>query len=581
MKVLGISMLFCALALAARPARGQPAAAAPAAPARTYALLVASNEGGLGQERLRYAENDAERVADVLIALGGYDPERVQRLIAPSAEALRAALVRLEEQLAADAQAGEQSMLFLYYSGHARADALSLGRDTLSLAELRERVTALPSTLSIVVLDACQSGAISRVKGAAPASDFSFNSVQRLNTAGIAVMASSSALELSQESDELESSYFTHHLLVGLRGGGDDNRDGRVTLAEAYAYAYNHTLAQTAATKVGEQHVTLETNFSGKGEVPITYPARASSRLRIPAQFTGRVILQKLPSWSVLGEVNKAKGAPLELALPAGEYVATVRRDDVAARCPLRIAEGATSVLDSRISCTRLVDRDARAKGEAGRAHPTAAEDGDEGFALELLAGFGGYVDDDAYSARLQSFGFESDGATVGRYSVALARRLHPHLLVGASFANLESASFVRENETAVQDFVWESYAVGPFVQGDVAFGSGRVAMLFARAGGGLAYGWSTFDVVADVPSFADDDPSFQDTTVDTRAEEESFTGGYFTGGGGVAVHPHDNFGFQFEVRYVLAPALENRTGETHDLGGLSFLLGLRLRTWE
>ena len=168
-------------------------------------------------------------------------------------------------------------------ANHARADALNLGSQELPLSELRDRLLRLPATLSIVVLDACQSGAFSRVKGAGPAADFSFNSVEQLNTQGVAVIASSSAKELSQESERLRSSFFTHHWLVGLRGAADRDGDGRVTLSEAYQYAYNHTLATTAQTKVGEQHATLETNFKGKDDVPLTHPAAATARLRMPS----------------------------------------------------------------------------------------------------------------------------------------------------------------------------------------------------------------------------------------------------------------------------------------------------------
>src|SRR5205085_2833919 len=169
-----------------------------------------------------------------------------------------------------------------YYSGHAKANAFSLGENELAIATLREKLRAIPSTLTLVVLDACQSGQFARTKGTEPAADFSFNSVSRLTTKGIAVMASSSAQELSQESDELRSSYFTHHLVVGLRGAADADGDGRVSLDEAYRYAYRRTLASTAQTQVGGQHVTLETDLAGQGEVPVTYPADARSQLELP-----------------------------------------------------------------------------------------------------------------------------------------------------------------------------------------------------------------------------------------------------------------------------------------------------------
>src|SRR5262249_15794592 len=96
-------------------------------------------------------------------------------------------------------------------------------------------------------------------------------------------MASSSAQELSQESDKLKGSYFTHLLLTALRGAADADGDGRVSLDEAYHYAYRRTLAATARTQVGSQHVTLEMDLAGQGDVPVTYPAQARSHLELPA----------------------------------------------------------------------------------------------------------------------------------------------------------------------------------------------------------------------------------------------------------------------------------------------------------
>jgi hypothetical protein len=396
-------------------------------------------------------------------------------------------------------------------------------------------------------------------------------------------MASSSAIELSQESDELKSSYFTHHLLVALRGGGDSDRDGRVTLAEAYAYAYNHTLAETAATSVGEQHVTLETELRGKGDVPITYPAQAQSRLRVPADFEGKLILHKLPSWSVLAELQKTKGEPIDLALPAGEYAATVRRGALVERCALRVGDS-ESTLDLGNSCHRIEDRETRAKGEvATHDWPAPVPDpgGDEGWGLEVLVGAGGGQRDDAYDHRLQDFGFEPGEFTIGRYTFAATRRLLPHLGVGITFFNLDAGDYKRDNQGIDQSFTWNSHALGAFVQGDLAGGHHRALTLFARAGGGLAYGSTTFDEIVVDPAFADTDPSFEDVSARTRKTHDSFTGYYLAAGGGLQIMPWDNGGFQIEGRYVYAPALDDRSGETHDVGGASLLFGVRLRTWE
>jgi caspase domain-containing protein len=223
----------------------------------TYAVVIGSNAGGPGQGALRFAEADAQRMAEVLRELGHFDASDVRVLLHPDASQVFAAIDDVGARVQAGTARGEQSEFVFYYSGHARATSVNLGGDELPLAALRARLTALPAALTIVVLDACQSGAFARVKGAAPAADFTYNSVSKLTQKGLAIMASSSQEELSQESDDLRGSYFTHHLVSALRGAGDADHDGRVSLDEAYRYAFRRTLASTARTQVGEQHVTL------------------------------------------------------------------------------------------------------------------------------------------------------------------------------------------------------------------------------------------------------------------------------------------------------------------------------------
>ena len=565
---------------ATRPVLAQTAAG------EGFALVVGSNQGGPGQSTLRYAQDDAERVSDLLHSLGGYDEKRVERLVQPTAAGLRAALEHVREQIEPLAQSGAQTRFFFYYSGHARADALNLGDEQLPLSELREAILALPATMSIVVLDGCQSGAFSRVKGAERAADFSWNSVERLNTAGIAVVASSSALELSQESEQLRSGYFTHHWLVALRGGGDRDGDGRVTLSEAYQYAYNHTLATTSQTAVGEQHATLETNLRGKDDVALTHPAQANTRLRIPADFDGRVLLQKLPSWSVIAELDKARGEPVVLALPAGNYAATLRRGELAARCTLGLREGMESalVIDQ---CAKLVQLPAAVKGSSTAIDATAglaATRGTrEGWLFELGLGVGYGHGEDAYLRRLDEFGFypsEIDGDTGLRYQLAIGRRLLPNLALGISYFNLNGGSATR-NVEFTQNFDWSAHAFTAYVQGDIGLGDRRLLNFYARLGGGFSYAWTTLQAVVPESPIADQDPAFQDTTVHTEEITENYVRPVGWASLGIQLTPTDLFGFHIEGRFELAPAIENRLGETRDVGGASVLVGINFRSWE
>lgn len=52
----------------------------------------------------------------------------------------------------------------------------------------------------------------------------------------------------AHESDRLRSSFFSHHLITGLRGAADADGDERVALSEAYDYAYRQTLRSSGQT---------------------------------------------------------------------------------------------------------------------------------------------------------------------------------------------------------------------------------------------------------------------------------------------------------------------------------------------
>jgi hypothetical protein len=543
-----------------------------------YALVIGSNAAGPGQGALRYAEEDSQRVAEVLSTLGGYAPDHIERMLRPSAAELRAAIERVRARVTPLARAGARTRFFFYYSGHARADALNLGSEELPLSELRARIVALPATLSILVLDACQSGAFSRVKGATRAADFSFNSVERLNTEGIAVIASSSGGELSQESEELRSGFFTHHWLVALRGAGDRDGDGRVTLSEAYQYAYNHTLATTAQTTIGEQHATLETNLRGKDDIALTQPSAANAHLRIPAAFEGRVLLQSLPSWSVFAELDKAPGETTLLSIPEGNYAASLRSDGQRLLCSLLLRDGQETALDT--SRCRVVS--APETGAKGAAAAPAADSGDEGWVGELEIGGGFRHSGGAYVDRLHEFGFseKSDGSQALRFALTVGRRVHPHLLIGLSWFNLDANSYERNVEVD-QKFSWNAHALVLFLQGDLHVGQSRLLNVFGRIGGGASLAWTSFDAIAIEPPISDPQPSFQDTTVREQPVTQHFVRPCGLLSAGVQIMPSRYVGFQFEVRYVVAPAIENAFGEVHDLGGASLMLGMRVRSWE
>lgn len=537
----------------------------------SYALIVGSNRGGPGQKRLDYAEDDAERMGSLLAELGRVPAHQVRLLTAPSAAALREALSEMRRALAGHAERGERAQLIFYYSGHARARALSLGDDEFGIAELRTVLTGLPSTLTVVVLDACQSGAFSGVKGAHPVADFSQVSVSSLRSEGLAVMASSTEAELSQESRELGAGYFTHHLLVGLRGAGDVDRDGRVSLDEAYRYAYTQTLSSTALTRVGMQHATLETAISGRGDVPLSYPTDADAQLVLPAAVEGRVLVQLPARGAIVAELAKARGTELSLALPAGGYDVLVRESGAtrALSCAMLLVSGQRSVLGASGCRSVVLDDDTQKRDSTSRSAPFERWFGELGLSFSQRP-------NDAYSQSFETFGFTPDvrwdwlGGPWDR-----ARQLHASAAVGLGvarnfallmrFDGLERREYLRYDE--LQQLSWEpdvyhfrTHAVMAAIRVRYPLWE-ELLVPYVEAGGGLGFGRGTFHHGKREITDHNFGPAVRAAAGVTLGR--GLFGAYLAGG------------------FVYAPITQNRFGQQHNDGGGFAELGLRIHSFK
>lgn len=551
-----------------------PAGATPPPRPAAYAVLVGSNRAGPGQKALRYAQQDARRVLDVLTQVGGFTHDNISVVLDPGREQLLQALDGAAERLRVHSERGEPSLFLFYYSGHARARALNMGPEELPLIDLRRRLTALPATVSVAILDACQTGAISQIKGARPAADFSYNSVNDLRTAGVAVMASSAASELSQEARTLGASYFTHHLVVGLRGAADEDEDGKVSLSEAYRYAYNRTLVATAATAVGKQHVTLETRLKGKGEMVLTFPASATSVLELPARLEGQVLVHRAANKVVVAELTKAAGRPLRLALPSGSYVALVKPGERTLRCELALpARGRLSLTTDR--CEPVAPaRQVAAKQAPG---PTpydarqfvrrAPRPWRETVSLEV--GFGGlFTGDDGYNTTLEEFRFEQSEDIfehAATFSVAAAYALTGSISLVAGWSMLDSGRYEREafdqnTDRRYQYFSWSSHAVGLYGRWTVALFRWQVRA-YLQGGAGVSWGHTRYE---------------DDLQASTEIDEQTHWGFHLAAHGGLQVMPLRNFGFFGQVGYIYAPAIDNELGQSHNSGGPQAVIGLR-----
>jgi hypothetical protein len=522
---------------------------------QTYALVIGANQGGHGQAPLQYAQQDAQHFAQLLRELGRTPQDHVTLLLDPAPAQIEAALRELRARLTAHAQAGERAKLMFFYSGHARARALSLAQGELPLDVLRNALLSLPSTLTVAVLDACQSGAISNIKGAVPAADFSASTISDLNNAGVAVMASSTALELSQESPELGASYFTHHLITGLRGAADRDRDSSVSLDEAYAYAYQNTLSDTLRTRVGSQHATLEMELKGHGAVPLTYTADADAQLRLPETVEGRIVVQQKGRGAVLAELSKPLGNVLSLALPHGDYDVLVTRSFARApqACALTLLRRAVTNLETHGCPTLREERALAAKGEA-RREPF------ERWFVELHVGRR-FARDDGYISTLHDFRYVGKQPEPWTPVFAGGYGFNRHLALLARVERLASRRFDRvlEGDRNPAKFWYSTWAVALGVRGRLPLFSESVVP-FVELDLGLATSGSTYE----------------QQPVGTA--HERYNGYLLRADVGVTAHMFWRLGLLFMGGYDYAPALRNEFSQRHNDGGFHFSFGLRVR---
>lgn len=290
--------------------------------ARRFAVVVASNHGGEDRPVLRHAHSDARAFTDVLVELGGVAPGDVKTLLEPGPDEVLAALADAATLVREVAAAGVRADLVAYYSGHSDEDALLLGGRRLSYDRLRAAVDDVPASVCVVVLDSCSSGGIVRAKGGVRVAPFLLD--EATDVRGTAFLLSSSADEASQESDRVGGSYFTHALLTGLRGAADVERDGTVTLTEAYRFAFEETLARTERASGGTQHPTWDMKLSGAGDFVLTDLRDTSARLVLGDDVAGRVFVRNLRG-ELLFELQKRAPQVLSLAVPAGSYQVLVK----------------------------------------------------------------------------------------------------------------------------------------------------------------------------------------------------------------------------------------------------------------
>lgn len=310
---------------------------------RRFAVLIGNNHGASVEMPLRYAESDAERMAAVLRELGGVQPADLIVLTGESEDTVRRTLITTNARISeAQNVPGTEVMLTVYYSGHADGEALHLGNTFLSLTELSELVRGSSAKIRLLIVDACRSGSLTRVKGGRAVPAFDVAEQESLSGEGMALLTASAAGEDAQESDAIGGSFFTHALVSGLRGAADRNRDGAVALDEIYAYAYGATLRATSVAASGSQHPTFHFDVRGFGSLPLAkLGMRGANRawLWVPDGLQV-LVLEDNERGEVIAEVGEHDVAR-RLSLRSGRYFLRVRQTDHLLEGTVELSDGA------------------------------------------------------------------------------------------------------------------------------------------------------------------------------------------------------------------------------------------------
>ncbi|HEU4382146.1 MAG TPA: hypothetical protein VFR85_01485 [Anaeromyxobacteraceae bacterium] len=282
------------------------------------AVVVGNNHGLDSEQPLAWAEEDARRVHALLLEVGGVAPRRAYLVVGGGPEDVLRAISEATGQIR-ELSGYTRTALVFYVSAHADEESLHLGGERLPLARIREEVGHTEAQLRLVLVDACRVPVEVRWKGGRPGPEVPVVFDQSVRVAGEVLIAAAGPGELAQEWAHLRGSLFTHHLLAGLRGAADFDGNGRVTLTEAYSYAYRVTLAKAAEAGLAPQRPSFDFALAGFGDWVFTNTSAAGAQLALAEDLDGRIWITDRRS-DIVAELEKRRGERLRLALAPGHY---------------------------------------------------------------------------------------------------------------------------------------------------------------------------------------------------------------------------------------------------------------------
>ena len=315
-----------------------------------------------------YARRDAEAFHRYVVDVLGFDPRNV-RLVTDAnfgnmrslfgTEGRPGILSRFVEKRRELSGGENVSDVVVFYSGHglpslnpSEAGSYLVAVDAnpndpahngYSVEELYRVLGALPARSVSVYLDACFSGVGGDGTPLLRASPATLTRLPENVSENTVVFAAAEGQQIAFWDDEAGHGLFTHHLLDALYGGGDEDRDGRVTAGEVHRYLAEHMWYAALDTNGREQDaVLIDGTGTGTGTRVLaaapadgTFPARPALDDPAPAldrtagdegggADPARIVLADgytVADWALLAEVRLERGELTTLLAEANRHI--------------------------------------------------------------------------------------------------------------------------------------------------------------------------------------------------------------------------------------------------------------------
>jgi hypothetical protein len=255
-----------------------------------YALVVGVSKYNDSRLRLNYSAKDAQDFAKFLESQKQvFRKTHVQLMLDEQATKRDIEKYLFHELL----KAGKDDTVVLFFSGHGVTDPthpdelyfLTSDADPKYCEATGLKMTGLhflnriDTKRVVLIADACHAGGPARITTRSVQDPLEKFMKMFTEATGRVYLASSRPEEKSQEKEELGNGVFTYYLLKGLRGEADADRDGVVTVEEAYDYAYERTKDETS----GAQHP--QKLISGSGRFPLSVLGNLEDTVKLDVRF--------------------------------------------------------------------------------------------------------------------------------------------------------------------------------------------------------------------------------------------------------------------------------------------------------